>query len=797
MALHRSSNSSRRQRRSLLMVAAIGIALALSVFHLLSEMEQGQRELAFSRDAQSLAGKVNDTLNHSAALVGEVAWLVEREGCGEPGAFTRWVAAESAHADGVVAMAWAPAGGAAATLPIACRFAPGSPLFPLGMDLNAEPALAAALEQARRARGEGVVLLDGERFAGGDERGVVVMRPLFDGESGPLKGFVVGLFGLEPMVDEALAVLDGIDYRVEVIGDHGERLARRGVLDTGGALLREARFTVAGHPLTVRVGAPADYRPPGTHGDLLALAALLITLLLTASLLGYLRALHTRADALQRLADSRQSSEKMALQHEQILQSLGEGVYGIDRDGRTTFFNRAAERILGWGEGELLGRSQHELFHHTRTDGTPYPVKECPIHGTALAGECRHVEEESFWHRDGYAVPVEYTSAPLFDDDGEPNGAVVVFSDITQRLVTEAQMQRENELLARIMDTSPSGVLVANHRGRFVFTNQRALEIFLRSREGLLERDFSSAELQPRDEEGTEIPEERLPFQRIVAERQPLFDFQFSILRGDGQRRLLSVNGAPVYDSVGRLERVVYTLGDITSRKAAEQERIRFLGENRRLTRQLFNIQEEERRAIARDLHDELGQYLVAMRTELKLIGRFVGEEAAERMSPLLDLLDQTHGVVRGIIHRLRPVLLEKLGLHGAVDDLVERWRERHPEVAVELHLEGELAEIENDVAHTVYRLVQEGLTNIDKYAEARRVEVAVRVHEEPAGEPWLRVVVIDDGRGFQQVRSGGMGQLGMRERVVSLNGRFSVRSEPGEGVVLTAEIPLAAGDFE
>ena len=529
----------------------------------------------------------------------------------------------------------------------------------------------------------------------------------------------------------------------------------------------------------------------------LAWAAALFTLLLTGSLLGYLRALHLRADALQRLADSRQRFEKMAREREQILQSLGEGVYGIDEQGQTTFFNHAAERILGWGERELIGRPQHELIHHTRSDGSSYPEEECPIHYAALNGERHHVEEERFWHRDGYAVPVEYTSAPLSDEDGTPRGAVVVFSDITQRLVTEAHIQREHELLQRIMDTSPSGVLVANHRGRFVFTNQRALELFLRSRDALLDRDFSSPELQPRDVDGAELEADQLPFQRITEGRRPLFDLQFTVVRGDGERRLLSVNGAPVFDSVGRLERVVYTLGDITSRKAAEQERIRILDENRLLTRQLFKIQEDERRAIARDLHDELGQYLVAMRTELKLVGRTVGEQEAARLTHLTDLLDQTHGVVRGIIHRLRPVLLEKLGLRGAVEELVSRWAERHPEVELELAMEGELDAVENDIAHTVYRLVQEGLTNIDKYAEAERVDIGIAPRCDGEGREWLTVSVRDDGRGFSEVRGGGMGQLGMRERVVSLKGRFSITSEPGKGVVLHAEIPLFGLDGE
>lgn len=534
-------------------------------------------------------------------------------------------------------------------------------------------------------------------------------------------------------------------------------------------------------------------RTQGDHAALFAAVASLLTLLLTAALLGYLRALHLRTEALLRLADSHKDMARLAREREQILQSLGEGVFGIDREGRTTFFNRAAERILGWGEEDLLGTRQHALFHHTRADGTPHPEESCPIHAPLRDGKRCHVDDDLFWHRDGYAVPVEFTSTPLLDDDGAPWGAVVVFSDISDRLLVETELQRERDLLERIMDTSPSGVLVADHRGRFVFSNLRALEIFLLPREEITGRDFSAPEWQVQDGEGVPLDEEGLPFRRINAQRRPLFDTQFSILRRDGERRLLSVNGAPVYDNEGKLERVVYTFGDITERKAEESERIRILDENRRLTRQLFKIQEEERRAIARDLHDELGQYLVAMRTEVKLTGRLLDEPTRGRLVPLRELIDQTQGVVRGIIHRLRPVLLEKLGLSGAIHELVARWQERHPEVEVELELPdeigelSELGELASEVAHAAYRVVQEGLTNIDKYAAASRVEIRLGIDADER----LTVEVSDNGKGIQQVRSAGMGQLGMRERVASLNGRFTIDSEMGRGVSLRAEIPI------
>ncbi|GAB4347080.1 MAG: hypothetical protein Kow006_06410 [Gammaproteobacteria bacterium] len=132
--------------------------------------------------------------------------------------------------------------------------------------------------------------------------------------------------------------------------------------------------------------------------------------------------------------------------YESILRSVGEGVYGVDLEGRSTFVNHAMERITGWSAEELIGRQQHELLHHTRADGSPHPREECPVYLTIRDGKSRHVSD-LFWKKDGTSFPVEYTSAPIRDLRGDIAGAVVVFRDITERLrAEEAENQRQAEL---------------------------------------------------------------------------------------------------------------------------------------------------------------------------------------------------------------------------------------------------------------------------------------------------------------------------------------------------------------
>mgnify|MGYP006285820725 FL=1 len=147
----------------------------------------------------------------------------------------------------------------------------------------------------------------------------------------------------------------------------------------------------------------------------------------------------------------RQKFSEMEAHHSLILESAGEGVYGLDADGRLTFGNAAAERIVGWDTKRILGERSHEIHHHTYPDGRNYPREECPIYAALKDGQVHHVEDEVFWHSDGSAVPVEYTSTPIMKD-GKPAGAVVIFRDISERKALEAQRREAFEEIKRLKE---------------------------------------------------------------------------------------------------------------------------------------------------------------------------------------------------------------------------------------------------------------------------------------------------------------------------------------------------------
>ncbi len=132
-------------------------------------------------------------------------------------------------------------------------------------------------------------------------------------------------------------------------------------------------------------------------------------------------------------------------QHELILNSVADGIYGVDKSGNSTFVNRAMEKITGWKAEEVIGKNQHEILHHTRADGSHFPAVECPVYATTVDSQLRFISDDIFWKKDGSSFPVEYASSPIKDEHGNTVGSVVVFRDISQRKQAE-ESERQHQL---------------------------------------------------------------------------------------------------------------------------------------------------------------------------------------------------------------------------------------------------------------------------------------------------------------------------------------------------------------
>ena len=141
--------------------------------------------------------------------------------------------------------------------------------------------------------------------------------------------------------------------------------------------------------------------------------------------------------------------DEIERENQLLLQAAGEGIYGLDNQGHTTFVNPAAERMLGYSADELIGKDMHSMLHHTHADGSHYPSCDCPIYAAFSDGMVHRVVDECFWRKDGSSFPVEYTSTPIIDE-GHPIGAVVVFRDVSEQKDAEQRLHTALEELEKL-----------------------------------------------------------------------------------------------------------------------------------------------------------------------------------------------------------------------------------------------------------------------------------------------------------------------------------------------------------
>lgn len=253
-----------------------------------------------------------------------------------------------------------------------------------------------------------------------------------------------------------------------------------------------------------------------------------------------------------------------------------------------------------------------------------------------------------------------------------------------------------------------------------------------------------------------------------------------AIEQGDYQARL----GRPALPELGRIVDKVNHIAAVLARSRAQ---------TRALAQRSLAIQEEERRYLAHELHDEMGQSISAIKAVAVSISQRIGArepDIAQSARTISDISSTIYDTVRGMMHRLRPAILDELGLVAAMEQLVDDWNARNTELFCALRVEGDFDGTDEATGISLYRIVQEALTNVVKHARASRVEVDLQRHG--SGELTLRIA--DDGVGFDPESSArGLGLLGMHERVAALDGSFTLRSRPGTGLIIDIDIPAPA----
>jgi PAS domain S-box-containing protein len=345
-----------------------------------------------------------------------------------------------------------------------------------------------------------------------------------------------------------------------------------------------------------------------------------------------------------------------------------------------------------------------------------------------------------------------------------------------QRQRTEAELRTIEARYRTILDSASDGLLVMDNQGRIIEANSAAAEMY----------GYTVHELRGRTLDDLIAPtgqRETLEVLRVLAEQGPV-RVESHARRRDGSTVDVEIRGGPVIHDDSHS--ILAILTDVTERHRAEQR-------HALLARKVLAAQEEERGRIARELHDELGQLLTALRLELDWVRKRGGQAAQEDgqigLGRALELVENAAAELRRICRGLRPPLLDDLGLDPAVQLLVKEFKERTG-IGVSLEVNTEAGEaVLPELALCVYRILQESLTNVNRHAGASRVSVKLTCSSSE-----LLLSVSDDGKGFDPEHAGtGSGLAGMRERARLVDATLNIASEQGKGTSVEVRAPLSS----
>ncbi|MBI4797684.1 MAG: PAS domain S-box protein [Desulfarculus sp.] len=514
---------------------------------------------------------------------------------------------------------------------------------------------------------------------------------------------------------------------------------------------------------------------------------LVFTLCLLAGLTaGYL---YRRANTeIQRRTSAENELRHSEERYRALYQRTPAMLHSIDHDGRLVSVSDHWCEALGYQPEEVIGQKLTDfLAEDSRQEAQE---RNQPLF--FRTGWLRDVPYQ-FVKKDGELMDVLLSAIADYGQEGKIRRSLAVVVDITQRKRAEEQLRLAQEQLSRyskelerqvagrtrelmsFLAYTPAVIYLKDHQGRYLLVNSRFEAVWgkgLPEVRGKTDQEVFGPQLAARFRGNEELA------LNSGGPRQ----FEELIGQDPEPRTYLSVK-FPIQAEDGAVSALWSVSLDISEIKAAQANQ-------RRLSGMILASQEKERTAIARELHDELGQVLTALRIDATWLERRLrggDQKAAERASSMCQLIDRTITDVRSIATRLRPAVLDDLGLVDALEWYTGDFEKRTGIVC--RFSQRQVPLIRGVRAIAAYRVAQEALTNVARHAEAARVEVSLEITD-----GWLVLTVSDDGRGFERrpfSGQGGWGLAGMQERAALAGGELVITSAPGQGTKVVLRLPL------
>jgi PAS domain S-box-containing protein len=506
-----------------------------------------------------------------------------------------------------------------------------------------------------------------------------------------------------------------------------------------------------------------------------------------------------------------------------VLEASPDAIVVYDMEGRGVYVNPGFTSVFGWSPEEVLGK---------KLDYVPdenWPETQLIIDSVQMGKSFSGVKSRRYT-KEGDILDVSISAAIHLDRDGTPAGSVHIIRDVTAQKLAEEQLQKahdelesrveertaklartaeqlKSELVERkrvaeslrlsearfrsVAQTAGDAIITIDSLGKIVFWNPAAEEIF----------GYSAGEAVGRIL--TFIMPGSFRNAHIKGLEQALSTGQSGIIGKTVEKVGQRKNGAefPVELSLAswKTQEGVFFTGivrDVTRRKRADEE-------IRHLSRQLISVIEEERKKLARDLHDEFGRALTTLHFDIEALRNALPRELGElktRCDESITLIEELGENIRNISSELRPGMLDHLGLVPTLEWYISDFAKRVGGLHIDFRTVGIKERPDPEIEIVLYRILQEALNNIAKHSEAKHVNI-VLTHSHPK----LICTIKDDGVGFEQTGgmvpfgSGkqGIGLLGMRERVGSVGGTMDIRSKNAEGTMLRVELPFSLKEGE
>jgi PAS domain S-box-containing protein len=585
-----------------------------------------------------------------------------------------------------------------------------------------------------------------------------------------LKTEFVRVLEITPSGD-SLTLVSGIGWKPGLIG--AAQVPLQPALDeSGGAMLQE--HGVASGISIVISGPGAPYGVLGAHSALRRRFGAA-----DAEFLQAVASVISAAVQRERAHERVQASEALL---KAFTDNSPAAMFLKDRDGRYSFANREFLARFGLRREQVIGRSDAEVF--PRRQALAFSSSDAQV----LARAAPLQAEDMVRTIEGERI-VTVLKFPVFDAAGAISGIGGVATDITERRRIEQTLLEQRTLLAEAQkvaglgcwewDPSSGRVIWSEELYRIYGTDPQT---FRPSFESYLERVHAD----DRQHSGAMVARALMDGHGFTLEER--------IVRTDGSVRHLRSHGEVVRSESGRPLKLLGACLDVTDQKDSETALRASSASLQALTRRLVEAEEAERRSIARELHDQVGQNLSALNINLDIVLGALGESGPPdlrlRLRDSLELVDATLQSIENVMAELRPPLLDEYGLGAAVDWHAQEFARRTGVQAdFDDRAKARARELRPEAAVALFRIAQEALNNVAKHAEAREVRVVL----EEAGQS-IVLTISDDGRGLLQEpasRPNRWGMTNMRERAEAAGGELAVLSVPGKGTTVRATVPL------